>query len=379
MKATVGGRVLLVDDDETLLHIWSTILRHAGLTVDECARSTDALEMIKGERYDAIISDIYMPGADGIEVLKAARERDPSVPVVLITGSPTLDTAIAAVDHHAFRYIQKPFDMDSLINAVREAISERVAPVDVSAMSRRLDDALANLWVAYQPIVQFTSRSTHAYEALLRSSAAGVPGPMEILALAEKTHRLKDLGRAIRAKIADDLAPLPQNTLAFVNLHPSDLEDEELYRPDSPLAPFSSRVVLEITERASIVHMEDLDGHLRELRKLGYRVAVDDLGAGYAGLSTFAKVQPEFVKLDGSLVRNIHESQVQRVVVSSVMTLAHELRSSVIAECIETREELAALRALQVDLMQGFLFARPARPFVSVSSDLFGTPAAQAS
>lgn len=367
MKQTVSGRVLLVDDDESLLHIWTTILTHAGLTVDACHSSEVALEKIRGERYDTIISDIYMPGKDGIALLRAARERDPSVPFVLITGSPTLDTAIAAVDHRAFRYIQKPFDMHSLISTVREAMAERTVAVDVSALSKKLDLALEHLWMAYQPIVQVTSRSTHAYEALLRTTAPDIKGPPAILELAEKTHRLHDLGRAIRARVATDLAALDSGTLAFVNLHPSDLEDEELYRPDSPLAPFSARVVLEITERASVAHMEDLDQHIKNLRELGFRVAVDDLGAGYAGLTTFAKVQPEFVKLDGSLVRDIHQNQVQRVVVSSVMTLAKELKSHVIAECIETSDELAALRGLDVDLMQGYLFAKPSKPFVDAA------------
>jgi len=99
------------------------------------------------------------------------------------------------------------------------------------------------------------------------------------------------------------------------------------------------------------------------LRGLGYRVAIDDLGAGYAGLSTFAQVKPEYVKLDGSLVRNIEGDRARQVVVGSMMSIARDLGSQVIAEAIETVAERRMLEQLGVDLMQGYLFCRPEKPF----------------
>jgi EAL domain-containing protein (putative c-di-GMP-specific phosphodiesterase class I) len=307
-----------------------------------------------------------MPEIDGITILRAARAQDATVPFVLMTGAPSVETAVSALEHGALKYLQKPFSIDEFASVVSEAVHKRVQADSVGALSQRLDHALSQLWMAYQPIVSWQRRSIYAYEALFRTTAPDVNGPMEMLELAERTHRLFDVGRAIRARVARDVeARLSEDTMMFVNLHPTDLEDPELYAASSPLAAHAPRVVLEITERASIAHMNDLTTKVSALRGLGYRVAIDDLGAGYAGLTTFAQVQPEFVKLDGSLVRSIERDRARQVVVTSMMDVARDLRTMVIAEAIETSTERRQLEALGVDLMQGYYFCRPERPFAT--------------
>jgi EAL domain-containing protein (putative c-di-GMP-specific phosphodiesterase class I) len=106
---------------------------------------------------------------------------------------------------------------------------------------------------------------------------------------------------------------------------------------------------------------------LAALRRLGYRVAVDDLGAGYAGLASFPALQPEVVKLDMALVRNVDQSPLQQRVIRSVVELGRELRMMVVSEGIETPAERDALAALGCDVFQGYLFARPARGFPPVT------------
>jgi EAL domain-containing protein (putative c-di-GMP-specific phosphodiesterase class I) len=367
MLEVIPGRILVVDDDDIFLKVCRTVLRRAGFQVDGATSSLEALERIRAERYDAIVSDIRMPGGDGISLLRMARSQDPSLPFVLMTGAPTVETAISAVEHGALRYLQKPFDVDHFVGVVSEAVARRVGAADLPALNRRLDRALEQLTVVYQPIVSASRCSILAYEALLRSSAPDITCPGDVLELAERTNRLFDLGRAVRAQAALDVATLDPSVLLFVNLHPVDLEDPELYATDAPLTLHSRRVVLEITERASVSHLTSLDDHMRRLRGLGFRIAVDDLGAGYAGLTTFARVRPEFVKLDASLVRDIHCASVQQLVVSTVLDLARELGALVVAEAIETGLERDALARLGVDIMQGYFFARPARPFVQLS------------
>jgi EAL domain-containing protein (putative c-di-GMP-specific phosphodiesterase class I) len=365
------GRVLVVDDDDIFLRVCGTVLRRAGLAVDPVSSSAEALERIRSFRYDAIVSDIRMPGADGIALLRAARSLDATVPFVLMTGAPTVETAILAVDHGAAKYLQKPFDVDNFVNVVCEAVARRVGAADLPSLNRRLDRALETMWMAYQPIVRCSTGKVLAYEALLRCTAEEINGPGDVLDLAERTSRIFDVGRAIRAMVAWDIEKLDPTVLAFVNLHPVDLEDPELYGPDAPLTKHATRVVLEVTERASVSHSSALDEHMRELRALGYRIAVDDLGAGYAGLTTFARVKPEFVKLDASLVRDIDSLSVQQLVVAAVLDLARELGSEVVAEAIETVGERDTLKQLGIDIMQGFYFARPAKPFVRIGEACF--------
>lgn len=360
------GRVLVIDDDELFLRVCGSLLRRAGLTVDAVNNPNDALGLISRQRYDAIISDFYMPEVDGLSILKAAREVDQTVPFVLMTGAPSIESAISAIDLGVHKYLPKPFDVDVFVHTIADAVKRRVTSEDLSSLHRRLDRALEGLWMAYQPIVEFSKRRILSYEALLRTAAPEIRNPGEVLDLAEKTGRLHDLGRAIRAAVAREVPNLAPDIDVFVNLHPSDLEDAQLYDPAGPLIAFSKRVVLEITERASVAHDEQLDVHIQNLRALGYRVAVDDLGAGYAGLTTLARIQPEFVKLDGSLVRHIDTSTVNQLIVAAVVDLSEQMGLRVIAECIETAAELSALRMLGVDLMQGYYFAKPGKGFAPV-------------
>jgi EAL domain-containing protein (putative c-di-GMP-specific phosphodiesterase class I) len=149
--------------------------------------------------------------------------------------------------------------------------------------------------------------------------------------------------------------------LLFLNLHPRDLEDETLYAEDAPLSALAPRVVLEITERASLSHVKDVRGRVAALRKLGFRIALDDLGAGYAGLTSFAQLDPDVVKLDMSLVRGSDTEPTKQAILSTFVNLCRDLNMMVVAEGIETAQERDTLASLGCTIFQGYLFGRPAR------------------
>ena len=145
----------------------------------------------------------------------------------------------------------------------------------------------------------------------------------------------------------------------FVNVHPPDLLDDSLHGTGSPLAPHSHRIVLEMTERASIDKMGDIGPVVNDLRRLKYRLAVDDLGTGYAGLASFTQLSPEFVKLDRSLIMGIDKHPTKQRVVQAMYHLCADLGMTVISEGIETKAEADTLMTLGADYLQGYLFARP--------------------
>ena len=151
--------------------------------------------------------------------------------------------------------------------------------------------------------------------------------------------------------------------MLFLNLHPSDLLDEQLFQSDGLLAAVASRVVLEITERASLHGMNDVRARVASLRKLGFRIAIDDLGAGYAGLTSFALLEPDIVKLDLALVRDLHREPTKQTLVRTMITMCKELGIVVTGERIETLEERDELARAGCDLMQGYLFAKPGDAF----------------
>jgi EAL domain-containing protein (putative c-di-GMP-specific phosphodiesterase class I) len=156
---------------------------------------------------------------------------------------------------------------------------------------------------------------------------------------------------------------MPDGVALFVNLHTHDLLDEDLFLETGPLARVASRVVLEITERASLHHIADVRARIGRLRESGFRIAVDDLGAGYAGLTSFAHLEPEVVKLDMSLVRDVHAQPTKQTLVRTMISMCRELGMKVVAEGVETPEERDAIVETGCDLMQGYLFAKPGPAF----------------
>jgi EAL domain-containing protein (putative c-di-GMP-specific phosphodiesterase class I) len=306
------------------------------------------------------------------------REMDLDVPVILCTGHPSLDTAMKALDFGALRYLTKPVGDETLREAVeygvnvhrlarlkREALkllqgSEGIA-ADRAGLQARFSAALADLWMAFQPIVSWSGRRIVAFEALVRTGEPTLANPAELLATAERLGMLPVLGQRIRQKVSEAIPGLPTQSDVYVNLHPLDLEDPELLSGGSPLAAFSKRVVLEITERASLDSIPNSRQKIAGLRAMGYRIAVDDLGAGYAGLSTFAALEPDVVKLDMSLTRDVDREPVRLHLVRTMVDLCRNLKMQVITEGVETQGERDAIAGTGCDLMQGYLFARPSR------------------
>jgi EAL domain-containing protein (putative c-di-GMP-specific phosphodiesterase class I) len=323
-----------------------------------------------------------MPGMTGLEFLRAIRERDLDVPVVLLTGDPDVDTAAEAVEYGAFRYLGKPVDSGKLLEVMRRAMQlhrlaklkrEALAIVgreggalgDRAALEGHFASALRSLWMAYQPIVSWRTGQIFGYEALVRSEEPTMRTPGELFAVAERLGELHRLGRAIRSRVAAAAIRAPGDCRLFVNVHAADLADPDLFASTAPLSAIARRVVLEITERYPLDHVEGIHARVAGLRALGFQIAVDDLGAGYAGLSCFTLLGPDVVKLDMSLIRAIHTSPRKRSVVKSMIDLASkELGMLVVCEGVETAEERETLARLGADLFQGYLLAKPEREFV---------------
>jgi EAL domain-containing protein (putative c-di-GMP-specific phosphodiesterase class I) len=236
---------------------------------------------------------------------------------------------------------------------------------DVAALELHFASAMDGLWVAFQPVVSWGERTVYGYEALVRSSEPTLCSPDLLLGAAERLGKLPGLARAIRWR-ASRIAP-PSGCRLFVNLHPEDLKDEDLYSPSSPLSRLADRVVLEITERATLDKMEDLRSRLEQLRRLGFQIALDDLGSGYAGLSSLTRLEPDIAKIDMSLIRDIDSEPKRRTIVARVREMCGDLGILVVAEGIETPAERDTVVRLGCDKMQGFLFAKPAAGFPAVT------------
>ncbi|MFT7622404.1 MAG: EAL domain-containing protein (putative c-di-GMP-specific phosphodiesterase class I) [Myxococcota bacterium] len=364
-------RALVADDDPNARRFFARLLQLEGFEVATATNGIEARVVLAEGHWDIVLSDISMPGMGGIQLLQAIRTIDRDIPVILITGDPSVETAVKAVEYGAARYLTKPVVAADLRQCIRESVRAASAPEDL--LTESFDRALGLIWPAFQPIVSLSKRGIHAYEALVRSTDVELNNPGLLLGAAEKLGRVRDLGRVIRDRVAEALPHAPDGVDIFVNLHPDELADERLASPDSPLAPWADRIVLEVTERARIEEVPSLQQNIDNLRDRGFRLAIDDLGAGYAGLQSFVSLRPELVKLDMSLIRGIDADLTRLRVVRSIHSLCTEIGIGVIAEGIETAEELATVASLGIDLIQGFFFARPEPPFTTVPQALFDT------
>ena len=373
-------RVLVVDDQRDIRRVVSRWLEHEGHDVIVAASGAEALQALQSQVVDVVVSDIAMDGMDGIALMRAIREIDLDLPIILLTGVPSLETARRAIEYGAFRYLTKPAVPDEVTSAVsRAAFACRMARLkrealalsgtnaraasDLAGLDVAFERALAGLWIAHQPIVRRGDGSVFGYEALMRTREPSLPHPGAVLDAAERLGRLKELGRAIRGRVARSIGGAAEGSVMFVNLHPDDLLDDALVSGRGPLAEHADRVVLEITERATISHVPDVRKRVVALRALGYRIAVDDLGAGYAGLTSFALLEPEIVKLDMSLVRDVDREPTKRRIIGSVVSLCSESGAVVVAEGVETEAERDAIVDLGCDLLQGYFIAKPAEGF----------------
>jgi len=382
-KTDTKGWILVVDDEPELLRGVCRGLKMLGYSVTEARNGEEAVHHLSRRAFDVVISDIVMPGMGGIQLLKEIRQHDLHVPVVLMTGAPAVSTAVQALEYGAFHYLTKPVDPEALDTIVQKAVRmHRMARVkqhaaellghagalgtDRAGLEASFDRAMQSMWMAYHPIVDVNKKTIFGYEALLRSTEPSLPHPGAVIDAAMRLGRLELLGRAIRSLAAE---PIPSDTdfLLFVNLHVTDLTDPALSDPESPLSKIASRVVLEITERSSLDEVKDARRRVASLREMGFKIAVDDLGAGYAGLSSFTLLEPEIVKLDMSLIRDIHVTSTKQKVVRSMTALSKDMGMTVVAEGVETREERDCLVELGCDLLQGFLFAKPGRAFPGVA------------
>jgi EAL domain-containing protein (putative c-di-GMP-specific phosphodiesterase class I) len=149
----------------------------------------------------------------------------------------------------------------------------------------------------------------------------------------------------------------------FVNLHAHELLDSELYSASAPLSQFGKRIVLEISEHALLDDVSHLESRAEALRKLGFHLAMSNLGPGYPGLSSFARLRPEFVKYDLSLVRGIDHNPVQADIVAKMTALLGSMNTRVIAAGIESIAERNAVVKAGVDWLQGFAFSKPDKAY----------------
>ena len=228
----------------------------------------------------------------------------------------------------------------------------------------------------FHPIVKLPDYEIMGYEALSRGPGQGeFERPDKLFKIAYQSDLIIELDRLCRKKALASASDMAPKRMLFLNVEPDSVNDPDLRQIaasalllDSKLTP--DQIVLEITERSAIIDFSAFRSTLEYFRALGFKIAIDDAGAGYATLQSIIELKPDFLKIDMSLIRNIDTDNVKQQLVKALQRFGHETGVKVIAEGIETKAELKTLLEMDIDFGQGFVFAYPSEPFPKIRKDI---------
>ena len=387
VRSGTGLSLLLIDvddlkrvNDERGHTSGDELLVSLGRTVTASLRRNDRAFRVGGDEFA-----IVLPGADVDTGLIVARRilagalngGDPTRPTepfslsIGVSAFPMPSTKGASLYRHA----------DAALYWCKRHGRTNAAAYDpgrhgVSADDRSLEDlstaigtvlAGGMLTPVYQPIFSLGSGKPVGYECLVRpANGAPFADASSLFAAAERADRTVELDMACLQVVAEGAGALDAGTYLSVNLSPRTLESE-LFLPSELTSIFERRgilpdqLVVELTEREEVQDLEGLRKNAAACRRVGIRLAADDVGAGNAGLRLLSEVQFDIVKIDLSLVQGgvLHDPEF--AVLRALQELAARWHASVVAEGVETPEQLAAIRSIGITAGQGYLLGRPSR------------------
>ena len=370
--------VLVVDDDpsfrEALVELIGIDPRLE--VVGSASDASEGAEMVRSLRPTICLCDVRLPGGGGEIVAAEARRSAPETRVVALSACDDAGTIMGMIRAGAMSYIVKGTAGDEVLDGIHRAIRGQAsmpasAATAVGAELRGqgeeargkvillrhvLDHDLMS--IVFQPVVDIETREPIAFEALCRVNLPPRRPPNNWFADAADN----DLGlefelHAIRLALAH-LSHLPDECPLHVNASPAVAMSPELALLFKGIAP--GRIILEITEHTRIDDYPALAAALAPLRAAGVAIGVDDAGSGFSSMSHIVNMEADVIKVDISLVRDIHLNKMRRAMVGALAEFARQAEALVIAEGVELEEERATLITLGVTAAQGYLFGRPA-------------------
>ena len=389
-------RVLIAEDEASVRAALAALIRtEPNLElVGEAANATDAIAIAAEEQPDVAVLDVRMPGGGGAAAVRGIKRKSPDTRMLAFSAADDRATVLEMLEAGVVGYLVKGSSIESIVDSIEQAaggqgslsveitgdvIEELVGQLSVrrraedrrrlrEARIRRAMEAEGALGVVFQPIFDLTRNKTVGVEALARFHMAPDRGPDRWFAEAEEVGLRRDLELVALRNALSHLADLPDSMFLSVNISPTTLRASTFRRALDDVD--ASRIVVEVTEHMPVEDYRALNTALDRVRELGVRLAIDDAGAGFASLRHILQLAPDFVKLDRTLIDDIERDRSHQALAAGLISFAKKIEATIVAEGIERRAQLRALRDLGVSCGQGFLLARPAP--MSTTSASFG-------
>lgn len=385
MSAPDPIRVMIADDEESVLDVLRALMAaESDLEVAGAAKDAEgAIQLASRLQPDVAVLDVRMPGGGGPRAAREILRRSPPTRIIALSAHEEVDSVLEMLRAGALGYVVKGESTDAIVRAIHRSLDERATvpsrltadmahvlakqlhQVSDGSEQRRQEsaDRIARvlegdgLKLVYQPIVDLKGGTLVGMEALARFTAEPVRATDVWLAEAEAVGRLIELElTALRVALAD-LERLPALAYLSLNVSPATIMSRGL-AAELEAMPLE-RLVLEMTEHARVDDYPALKAALADLRAGGLRLAVDDAGAGFASLRHIVLLHPDLIKLDMTLTSDVHRDEARRALVVALVAFGSQIGASVVAEGIESEEQLTALRQAGLGFGQGFHLGRP--------------------
>jgi diguanylate cyclase len=352
------------------------LLVHVGERLRECARDIDLVSRLSGDEFAVIAAHTTSP-EDATALAKriiGSLDTPLAIDEIELCASGCIGIAFAPADGANPEALLK--SADEALYAAKHGTGGAVQIYNSEfkehtrrrrSLERDLRSALRRneFFLVFQPILSLRDNRISGNEALLRwrHPSLGVRTPTELMSIIEETGLIHEIGNWVIREACKGAATWPESTRVAVNISPTQLRKVGLLScvvnalTESRLQP--GRLELEITESALVDDSEFVLSNLKALRELGVRIALDDFGTGYSSLTYLKKLSPNCVKIDGSFVRDVLTNAGCASIIRSVIGLSRDLCINVVAEGIESAEQLAFLRSCDCDEGQGFFISKP--------------------
>ncbi|NDJ22545.1 EAL domain-containing protein [Nostoc sp. B(2019)] len=383
-------KILIIEDEEAVRESIFDLLEAEDFEIIAAANGRIGLQMAIAEIPDIILCDTMMPEIDGYGVLTALRQ-DPltaTIPFIFLTAKTAKSDFRQGMDMGADDYITKPFTRSELLSAIMNRLEKHATlkkylspPNVINNLSPKMQLLEISLHraikqhnfqefeVYYQPIVDIASGKIVAAESLLRwhSPELGMVTPGEFIPLAESTGLIVPIGKWVLKRVCEQIKIWRNAGINYLSIAVN-LSVIEFNQPD-----FIQKIVhfitsndlepdyleLELTESMIMQDVNNAIATMNKLQSLGVKIAIDDFGTGYSSLIYLKNLPINTLKIDRYFIHNVASDLQKSAITKALIQMADNLNLHVVAEGVETEEELAFLRQNNCSAMQGFLFSRP--------------------